>query len=105
MANDPSFEASAPTDSLGFEEAPIELPARSAPASTPPSAPAKKFVDVYTTMLFVAAIFLLVGTLALAWEKQKFGDLFGNTWKIPPNFKTSAIEKPGAFDTDRFFRV
>ncbi len=101
MASDPSFEAGAPGDSMGFE-APMQQPSQSAPA---PAAPTKKFVDVYTAMLFVAAIFLLIGSIALAWEKQRYGELFGNSWKIPPDYKVSAVEKSGSFDTDRFFRV
>lgn len=106
MANDPSFEAGAPMDSLGFEETPVEEPIQ-VPTSkaTSKEVPTRKLVDAYTAMLFIAAIFLMVGSIVLAWEKQRFGDLFGNTWKIPPDFKISAIEKSGAFDTDRFFRV
>lgn len=103
MATDPSFEAGAPMDSMGFEPMGTEPSAPTQP--TAPQAPTKKLVDVYTAMLFVAAIFLLIGSLALAWEKQKYGDLFGNSWKIPPDYKVSAIEKSGSFDTDRFFRV
>lgn len=103
MASDPSFEAGAPMDTLGVDPAMSSQPVAPAPAA--PQAPTKKLVDVYTAMLFVAAIFLLVGSLALAWEKQRYGDLFGNTWKIPPDYKVSALEQPGQFDTDRFFRV
>lgn len=102
MATDPSFEAGAPMDSMGFDTG-MGTPA--APAAAAPQAPTRKLVDVYTAMLFVAAIFLLIGSLALAWEKQRYGDLFGNTWKIPPDYKVSAIEKSGAFDNARFFRA
>ncbi|MEC9093924.1 MAG: hypothetical protein VX438_14540 [Planctomycetota bacterium] len=106
MANDPNFEASAPMDSLGFEESLGEPEGMQPTAASAPKGavvPTKKLVDVYTAMLFVAAIFLLAGTIVLAWEKQRFGEIFGNTWKIPANFKISAIEKPGGFDTDRYF--
>ena len=104
MANDPSFEAGAPMDPMAMSA--VETPQPTTPAPTgAPSAPTKKLVDVYTAMLFVSAIFLLIGSLALAWEKQRYGDLFGNTWKIPADIKISAVERPGSIDTDRFFRV
>ena len=104
MASDPSFEAGAPMDSLSMVPAMSSQPTTPASAGTP-AAPTKKLVDVYTAMLFVAALFLLVGSLALAWEKQRYGDLFGNTWKIPPDYKVSAIERVDDIETDRFFRV
>ena len=104
MANDPSFEAGAPLDSMPMSPVEPAQPTMPAPAGTP-AAPTKKLVDVYTAMLFVAAIFLLIGSLALAWEKQRYGDLFGPTWKIPADAKISAIERSGEIDTDRFFRV
>lgn len=101
MATDSSFEAGAP---MGFDT-PVEPTPQSTPTSAAPQPAPKKLVDIYTAMLFVAAIFLLVGSLALAWEKQRYGDLFGNSWKIPPDFKVSAVERSGSFDTNRFFRV
>lgn len=101
MATDPSFEAGAPMEPMAMDST-MGSPAA---APTAPQAPVRKLVDVYTAMLFVAAIFLLIGSLALAWEKQRYGDLFGNTWKIPPDYKVSAVEKTDAFSTTRFFRA
>ena len=102
MATDPNFEAGAPMDNMGFD-APLQEPSQNTPAAAP-APPAKKLVDIYTAMLFVAALFLLAGSIALAWEKQRYGDLFGNSWKIPPDYKISKVENTG-FRTDRFFRV
>ena len=104
MSNDPSFDLGAPIESpiMSAEE----LTQSAAPVSpTTPAAPTRKLVDVYTTMLFVAAIFLLAGSLTLAWEKQRYGDLFGNTWKIPPNIEISAADLDNNFDNERFFMV
>lgn len=106
MATDPnSFEAGAPMDSMGLQNPGTEpMNAGSMnPAPTVPSAPTRKLVDIYTAMLFVAAIFLIVGSIALAMEKQRYGELFGNSWKIPPDYKISAVTEPGQFDSAKSF--
>lgn len=104
MASDPKFEAGAPLDPMMMESSEPMQPAPQSRAGAP-AAPTKKLVDIYTAMLFVAAIFLLVGSLSLAWEKQRYGDLFGNTWKIPPDYKVSAAVLPGESNSGRLFRV
>lgn len=94
MAMDQSFEAGAPVDSMGM--APQQQP-----TAGPAPATGKKLVDVYTAMLFIAAIFLLIGSLALAWEKQKYGDdLFGNSWKV-----NAQVEIQGEYDSFKTFRA
>ena len=57
MAMDQSFEAGAPAESMGMSAQPAPTPA-------PQPASGKKLVDIYTAMLFIAAIFLLIGSLA-----------------------------------------
>lgn len=99
MASDPGFEAGAPFESMGTPQ----TPARSTPRGAASSG--TKLVDIYTAMLFVAAIFLLVGSLAMAWEKQQYGELFGNSWRIPPDYQVQLHDSGNTLDTNRFFRV
>lgn len=99
MAMDQSFEAGAPVDSMGM------TPQQPQPAADPVPASGKKLVDIYTAMLFIAALFLLIGSLALAWEKQKYGDdLFGNSWKTPSSGRAQ-LERSGEFDSLKTFQV
>ena len=97
MAMEQSFEAGAPVESMGMT-----------PQTQPAPAPAsgKKLVDIYTAMLFIAAIFLLIGSLALAWEKQRYGDdLFGNSWKTPSSGRAEVIQRHDTFDSSKTFQA
>lgn len=100
MAMDQSFEAGAPADSMGMATQPAPTPA-------PTPASGKKLVDIYTAMLFIAAIFLLIGSLALAWEKQRYGDdLFGNSWKTPTSGgRAEVIQRHDDFDSLKTFQA
>lgn len=101
LGQQPNFEAGAPVEPMDMN---APQPTAPAPAATP-APQGKKLVDMYTAMLFVAAIFLLVGSIALAWEKQRYGEMWGNSWKIPPSFKVSAVERPGDFDHQTYFHA